>query len=391
MKLNLDCIHFNGDRPCKFHKLDGYICEGCNEYIAIGRKFLIVKLDAQGDVLRTTCILPALAKNLKKGDVIEWVTNPESMELLQNNPYVHKILNAQSLTDQRYMMSQRYDVVVNLDASIASSALATTIKADKIYGYFLNEKGKVLPSNRAAAEWQKMGAFDNLKKANQRTYQDWMLDIIEQSYADHEYVYRMTTSEKEWADTIITQMGIDCSGTVIGFNTGGGTKWHLKKWREEGFIALGKKVLEEIPGASIVLLGGVAETERNKRIHKAVNNPRLFYPGTGQSLRHFTALLSCMDVIVTGDTLAMHLALSVHTPVTVLFGPTSVNEIELYGKGEKIQANVPCKVCYLADCDLPVTCMDVITEADVFNSLKRVIAATISQKQNNNPLDQIGV
>jgi len=55
--LKIDCAYFKGDRPCKFYKEDGVKCDECNHYKPIKNKILIIKLDAIGDVLRTTSIL----------------------------------------------------------------------------------------------------------------------------------------------------------------------------------------------------------------------------------------------------------------------------------------------------------------------------------------------
>ncbi len=60
--LKYDCKYFNGDRPCKHNKLSGTICNECTYYEPIGLKILIIKLDAIGDVLRTTSILKPLKK-----------------------------------------------------------------------------------------------------------------------------------------------------------------------------------------------------------------------------------------------------------------------------------------------------------------------------------------
>ena len=50
-------------------------------------KILIIKLDATGDVLRTTSILPPL--KLKYHDAhITWCTRNNSKELFKYNPYV---------------------------------------------------------------------------------------------------------------------------------------------------------------------------------------------------------------------------------------------------------------------------------------------------------------
>ena len=58
--LKSDCIFFPGNKPCKPHKETGVTCENCNLYKPVGQKILIIKLDALGDVLRTTSILHAL-------------------------------------------------------------------------------------------------------------------------------------------------------------------------------------------------------------------------------------------------------------------------------------------------------------------------------------------
>ena len=63
-------------------------------------------------------------------------------------------------------------------------------------------------------------------------------------------------------------------------------------------------------------------------------------------MRHFAALLGHCDVVVTGDTLAMHLALALGRRTVVLFGPTSAAEIELYGLGEKVVPDMACLSCY---------------------------------------------
>ena len=51
--LAFDCRHFVGDRPCKPHKQTGRVCT-CDRYDPIKERVLIIKLDAMGDVLRTT-------------------------------------------------------------------------------------------------------------------------------------------------------------------------------------------------------------------------------------------------------------------------------------------------------------------------------------------------
>ena len=42
MTYKPDCRFFNGEKPCQFKRL----CEGCEEYIPMGKRILILKLAA---------------------------------------------------------------------------------------------------------------------------------------------------------------------------------------------------------------------------------------------------------------------------------------------------------------------------------------------------------
>jgi heptosyltransferase-2 len=113
-----------------------------------------------------------------------------------------------------------------------------------------------------------------------------------------------------------------------------------------------------------LLLGGPGERERNERL-KAASSVRLLDPGCENPVRHFAALLGHSDVVVTGDTLAMHLALAQKRRTVVVFGPTSAAEIDLYGLGEKVIPDMTCLSCYKTACDFVPNCMDLISTAMV--------------------------
>jgi len=100
----------------------------------------------------------------------------------------------------------------------------------------------------------------------------------------------------------------------------------------------------------------------------------LLDPGCDNTVRHFAALLSYCDVVVSGDTLAMHLALALGRRTVVLFGPTSAPEIELYGQGEKVVPDMGCLSCYKNSCDFVPNCMDLISTEMVHAAVVRQLA-----------------
>jgi heptosyltransferase-2 len=81
------------------------------------------------------------------------------------------------------------------------------------------------------------------------------------------------------------------------------------------------------------------------------------------------------DVVVTGDTLAMHIALALQRRAVILFGPTSAPEIETYGLGEKVFPQMECLSCYKNHCDFVPNCMDLISVDMVSAAVKRQLAA----------------
>jgi len=93
---------------------------------------------------------------------------------------------------------------------------------------------------------------------------------------------------------------------------------------------------------------------------------------TGQHpVRKFAALLGQTHVLITSDTLALHIGLALGRQVVALFGPTSHEEIDLCAAGEKLFAELECLGCYLNDCDKSPDCMDLITPEMVLVAVER--------------------
>src|SRR5207244_3273098 len=138
------------------------------------------------------------------------------------------------------------------------------------------------------------------------------------------YILELKANERAWAREHFARLGVEPSRPSVGLNIGAGGRWELKRWRLEGFIELAERLYER--GAQLVLLGGKAERDRNTELLNASGVP-VVDAGTDHDIRRFAALTECCDVVVTGDTLAMHIALALNRRVVVLFGPTSAPEI----------------------------------------------------------------
>lgn len=361
----VDCRYFLGDRPCVWHKREGAVCT-CAHYDPIRERVLIIKLDAMGDVLRTTALLPPLAAAHPQA-AFSWITRAESLPLLERNPYLSEVI-AYGADSAVHLAAREFDRVINLDAGRISAGLAALARAPRKDGYVLDPRGHVVATNAAAQTWLELGIDDELKRCGQATYQDRMLQILGLPAGADRYVLELEAEERAAGQHHLATLGLTPERPVIGLNTGAGGRWPLKQWREEGFLELIARLHHE-RGAQAVLLGGAAEAERNRRLRHTAPG-RVLDPGP-QPLRHFAALTACCDVVVTGDTLALHIAIALGRRTVGLFGPTSAPEIELYGLGEKVVPDMACLSCYKTACDFVPNCMDLISTDMVARAVGR--------------------
>src|SRR5512138_2746502 len=93
----------------------------------------ISKVTSLGDVLRTTVILHAF-----KDDQVTWLVDEAAYPLLENNPFIHRIL-PYDLTSVLQLQRERYDTVINLEKVPGVCALADSVAAWRRYGFRFDE------------------------------------------------------------------------------------------------------------------------------------------------------------------------------------------------------------------------------------------------------------
>jgi heptosyltransferase-2 len=371
--IKTDCIHFPLDRPCRFHKEKGIKCGTCGHYVPVAapagavKEILIIKLGAMGDVLRTTFLLPGLKKKYPRSR-ITWVVAAGSTAVLEGNPFLSAVV---PMNDRVYSLlsAKKFDIVINLDLAPVSISLATLAMARKRIGYWLNEERQVQCSNTFAREWLSMSAFDDLKKANTRTYQYWMAKIAGLPRADYEIFTPLAADAVARAAAFAHRHKIGRK-PVVGINPGAGGRWQLKKWSDRGYGGLLKRCADA--GYTVLLYGG-PEEEKLLASYLRKAKGAAVSTGTANALPDFFALLDLCDVLITGDTMAMHAALGLKKKVVAIFGPTSAAEIELYGRGQKVISPVSCACCYRPECPVTPNCMEQIPVDAVWNALNDLV------------------
>ncbi|HRP93138.1 MAG TPA: glycosyltransferase family 9 protein, partial [Ignavibacteriaceae bacterium] len=347
------CKNFSGYKPC----YPDHNCwtDGCKDNKPIGHKILIINLDAMGDVLMTTAQLPAIKKKFPDS-TIYWITLKNAAPLLQQNQFIDKIFIYD--TESILILNQiEFDIVMNVDKSQRSCALLNSVNAKEKLGFGLDKNGVIVPVNKGANYNYNLGMDDNLKfKVNQRTGQDYLAETLDLEYIRNDYTFNFTTDELRYIEDYKKQVRLRETDKIIGFNTGCSELYPNKKMSVGQHIFLINKFLSKRK-YKIMLLGGPEDTARNKEIAdyfkgRVINTP------TTNGVRKGACYEAIPQVIITGDTFGMHLAIALKKYVIAWFGLSCWTEIDLYDRGVKIyQEDLFCSPCWKKECPYDLECI----------------------------------
>jgi ADP-heptose:LPS heptosyltransferase len=362
--INQRCRHFRGSRPCVFNKADGSECPSCLHADAYRERVLFIKLDAVGDVLRSASLLPAIrAKH--DAPFIAWVTRSDAAELVGIMEGVDEVIELSPGSGLARVMAGGWDQVYSVSNDAESAALATVAAAGRStpVGFYMAD-GIMRASNAAAAHWLEMAAFDRLKRHNTESYQRHMLDIIGcPEMAITPPVLRIDAALRNAASTRLDAL-FDAGRRRVAINIGSGSRWP-KKMLEADAIYAYARLLAERADVDVVLVGGRDEAEKAAAI-VAMSAPgdRIRAALTENSTAEFVATLTQVDALLTGDTLALHVASAIGLPTVAVFGPTSSAEIFDFGGliAKTWTERLDCLVCY-GDCRKVENCMSLLDPA----------------------------
>jgi ADP-heptose:LPS heptosyltransferase len=361
------CRHFSGYKPC----FPGTRCfEQCVDFAPIGKKILLINLDAMGNVLATTSILPALKRKYPES-TLTWLTEKNTAPLLQHNPLVDRILVWDP--ENRMILSQMtFDVAMNVDKSLRSGAFVMGVRAKKKMGFGMNENGQIVPLNREAGENYRLGLDDHEKfRVNQKTVPQLECEEFGLSYARDEYILNLSDAEKAYCSQYARERGLDGQHLVVGFNTGCSELYPNKKMTIEQHVTLIHR-LSGIPGIRLLLLGGPEDTERNAEIVRQVGDDVLSTPTT-EGVRRGLCYINLADVVISGDSFGMHAAIGLKKHVIVWFGVSCSQEIDLFGRGLKlVPTGLECSPCWKKSCPFGLECIDAIDLEKIIGEVHRV-------------------
>jgi heptosyltransferase II len=251
-------------------------------------KTLIIKLGATGDVVRTTTLLGEL-----EGEVY-WLTSDLNAGMLEGHLAISEII-PWSLRNKLYTRRQ-YDLIINLEDTAEAAEIVKANTCADLYGAYTDRHGKVVYTHNAR-EWFDMSLIsrfgrqkaDALKLRNRKSYQEIIFNGLGFTFSGQPYY--------------LPEPGYSELSGDIAIAPKAGTVWPMKEWAY--YVEL-RRMLEE-DGFCVNWLP------------------------LRPTLREHLGDVANHRLLVSGDSLPMHVALGYSIPCVSLFICTSPWEIYDYG------------------------------------------------------------
>jgi heptosyltransferase-2 len=350
----IDCRHFTGYKPCGLNSS----CDSqCSHFQPIRKRILLIHLEALGAVLRSTSLLPAIQRKYPHAH-LTWVTKAPAHALLREVTGIDRVLTV-SPTDLLTLAGLSFDLALVVDKSLEAMGVLRQTRVNEVRGFVVDGRTQaIVPANPEASELWQLGLSNQQKFfVNQKSEQQLVHEALALgTYARDEYQVHLSSQELAVAD-LRRQTWSTARQPVIGINTGCSLHLPHKKLSVDGHRRLLQMILRDrdLAHCSVVLLGGPEDSERNRKIAHGL--PVHLSP-TELGLRDGLVSVAACDVVFSGDSLGMHMAIGLQKWVVTWFGPTCAQEIELYGRGRKIHTSAACSPCWKRVCQQTQMCYD---------------------------------
>ncbi len=150
-----------------------------------------------------------------------------------------------------------------------------------------------------------------------------------------------------------------------------GARWASKLWPPASWTTLSEWFHGH--GFQVAVTGSAADRELVAGITAQCRAPLLNLAGR-TSLAQLAGILRKARLAVTTDTGAMHLAASLGTPVTALFGPTAPWRTGPFGEGHQVvRLGLACSPCFKRQCPNP-RCLIDLSPATVEAACEKILS-----------------
>lgn len=294
---------------------------------------------------------------------------PRCAPVLENNPHLDEIIIFDDrgkhrgllgkLSLVRLLRSKHFDTAFLLHRSLTRTLICWLAAIPERVGYYTEKRALFLTK-------QVMPTKERLHKVEYFLNIAGAFDIVTEN---KDYEFHPSLRDRDYINELLKDYGLRESDFLVVINPGG--NWDLKRWPAENFARLCDRLIEKYK-AKIIITGAEGDSGLAEDIAKQMHGQPITLCGK-TNLGELAALMAKVDLVISGDSGPMHIAVSQGTKTIALFGPTSPKVTGPFGRGDYIviQKDVGCATpCYRLDCGNN-RCMKAISVEDVLKEVKR--------------------
>jgi lipopolysaccharide heptosyltransferase I len=327
------------------------------------RRILMIKPSSPGDIIHALPVLHALRSRYPSAH-IAWLVASGFADLIACDPALDEVIQfdrrrfgrigrSLSVTRDfiqflRRLRAQRFDLVIDLQGLFRSGFLAWCTGAKSRIGPVrAREMSWFFYTDRIPLDARSQHAADaNYNLARVLGFEETPMD----------FTICVSQDDREKARALLREAGITSKPCIVLVP---GTRWQTKCWPAERFGQLAAR-LQHQTGLKSVLVGGPDDCAAGDAAVAASLGAATNLCGR-TSLRQLAALIHRAALVVTADSMPMHMAAALDRPLVALFGPTNPSRTGPYGrKADVLQLHLDCSPCYLrrlAQCQHQHACM----------------------------------
>ncbi|ACM92296.1 glycosyl transferase, family 9 [Nautilia profundicola AmH] len=320
---------------------------------------------AIGDTLFNTPVFRSLKKHFPDKKLIA-VMNPNNYKLFENNPYIDDIILYSGKTKHFFKaLKELKEINPKLILALHSNdPQATPLAVLSGAKYIIK-----LPNDKN--QFTKWHSNSIVSKNHNEHFIKTRLKFLKWLGIEETDCRMDLFLKDEWIEEV--EKTLPKNKKLIGFQIGASTI--SRRWFNERWVELGKKLLSKYPDINIVLTGAPNEKELTDEVERGINDKRVLNLAGKFSLGGAAALIDKLDLLVTPDTGPLHMAIALKTPTLGLFvagEPQQTNacyDLEIH---PFIQKPKTCTPCIDKKCKYP-ECMKQITVDEVLKNVTRQI------------------
>lgn len=309
----------------------------------IFQRILIIKLRHHGDTLLITPVIHSLRDNYPDAR-IDVLLYKETRDMLTAHPDIHRIFiidrqwKKQSKWHQlkneylllKTLRAQRYQLVVNLADQWRSAFITAFTGAAVRLGFDYPKRRNCL---WRCCHTQLASTLDH--KHQHIVEQNLsLLSLLTLPELNQQVTMAYTCQDWQTVRQRLQQLPVGDSYIVIQPTS----RWRFKCWKEENIAKVINALPETIP---VILTSGPDQTEQAmiQRIQALCPAERVFSLAGQLTLRQLAALIAHARLFIGVDSVPMHMAAAVGTPLVALFGPSKLTHWRPWrAKGQVIWA-----------------------------------------------------